>query len=122
LGGFADEVTAGEEVASRVGGERWWRSNLRRNGAASGGGGGDSGGVLCGEAATEMEDVWAFHLRLCLVGLLGQCWVLLLHHACLLPLPKFKLLQFAQEEYFKINEKKKNLEKKMQYFLYCCLY
>ena len=71
LGGFADEVTAGEEVASRVGGEGRRRSHLRREGTASGGGGGDPGGVLCGEAAAEMEEVWGFHLWLGLVGLMG---------------------------------------------------
>jgi len=38
LGGFADEVTAGEIVAERVGGEGWWWSYFGGEGTAGGGG------------------------------------------------------------------------------------
>lgn len=62
LGGFADEVTAGEIVAERVGGEGWWWGYFGGEGTAGRGSGGDFCGVFCGEVAAEMVVVW-FHWR-----------------------------------------------------------
>ena len=53
LGGFADEVAAGEEVASGVRGEGRRRGYLGGDGAAGWGGGGDLGGVLGAEMAAR---------------------------------------------------------------------
>lgn len=53
LGGFADEVAAGESVAADVGGERRRRGDLDGEGAAGWGGGGYFGGVFCGVVAVR---------------------------------------------------------------------
>ncbi|KAJ1420889.1 VWA domain-containing protein [Sesbania bispinosa] len=54
LGGFADEVAAGERVASNVVGKwRWW-GNLRRQRPSGRGGGCDLSSVLRAEVAPEM--------------------------------------------------------------------